>query len=378
MSLDAGPSSETTGDCAGGVINRNQHSTTTQNLVNAKGPPRNEQPTFGAPGHADDQAKRGGEQPRRPTKCGCTCQLNCNCTCTCVHPEHRVCRTTPSCHAKENAGHRVSRNLVLPINGTSNQFGIYNTNVVALHGRVLASCDANQKKYYNYGIGTYISHHNRASSKYWRQKVDNALDLPFAFKFKSIILKAYHWLCETYREGDKVFLFGFSRRTYQVRTLVRMIETIGLIHAGNDQIITFFVLLKPTNVVVTNTEYQRIRNLLSKTQRQINRQGRRNRQKLQEILFQGRSNPLCRCLPLPLTSSAEHIYTFRHALALDEHRVKFLPEYVDRGCSHAAASEIGNLTDVKEVWFAGIHSDIGGGLEENISLNISSVPLLWM
>jgi hypothetical protein len=32
--------------------------------------------------------------------------------------------------------------------------------------------------------------------------------------------------------------------------------------------------------------------------------------------------------PLPLTWTAEHICIFRHALALDERRVKFLPEYV--------------------------------------------------
>jgi hypothetical protein len=69
--------------------------------------------------------------------------------------------------------------------------------------------------------------------------------------------------------------------------------------------------------------------------------------------------------PLPLTLSAEH-------------------------------SETGNLIDIKEVWFAGVHSDMyilchqsrlnpfdgfsrrGGSLEENISLNLSPVPLLWM
>jgi Uncharacterized alpha/beta hydrolase domain (DUF2235) len=33
---------------------------------------------------------------------------------------------------------------------------------------------------------------------------------------------------------------------------------------------------------------------------------------------------------LPLTDTCDHICFFRHALALDERRVKFLPEYLNR------------------------------------------------
>lgn len=47
----------------------------------------------------------------------------------------------------------------------------------------------------------------------------------------------------------------------------------------------------------------------------------------------------------------KHVCAFRHALALDERRIKFLPEYASGG----AALEGEN---VKEVWFAGSHSDM--------------------
>jgi hypothetical protein len=40
--------------------------------------------------------------------------------------------------------------------------------------------DADQNKYYNCGIGTYVPYQNKWSWKYWRQKLDNALDLAFA------------------------------------------------------------------------------------------------------------------------------------------------------------------------------------------------------
>ena len=48
----------------------------------------------------------------------------------------------------------------------------------------------------------------------------------------------------------------------------------------------------------------------------------------------------------------KHVCVFRHALALDECRVKFLPEYVNGGMGPQSDG------DVKEVWFAGVHSDM--------------------
>ena len=57
---------------------------------------------------------------------------------------------------------------------------------------------------------------------------------------------------------------------------------------------------------------------------------------------------------LPLTNSAKHICYFRHALALDERRVKFLPKYI----YDAKNPQWSPLPRVKEVWFAGTHSDM--------------------
>ncbi|KAG9093688.1 hypothetical protein FS749_013958 [Ceratobasidium sp. UAMH 11750] len=76
---------------------------------------------------------------------------------------------------------------------------------------------------------------------------------------------------------------------------------------------------------------------------------------------------------LPLTDSYQHIRHFRHALALDERRVKFLPEHVEYPTD-------GSVDDnhVKEVWFAGTHSDIGGGNTRNIQLNRGTESLVWM
>lgn len=49
-----------------------------------------------------------------------------------------------------------------------------------------------------------------------------------------------------------------------------------------------------------------------------------------------------------------HVCHFRHALALDERRVKFQPEFANGGLGPRE----GDVGDVKEVWFAGSHSDM--------------------
>ena len=64
---------------------------------------------------------------------------------------------------------------------------------------------------------------------------------------------------------------------------------------------------------------------------------------------------------LPGTAEGmEHVCYFRHALALDERRVKFLPEYACGGAgpSQPKLDPKKRFSDTKEVWFAGTHSDV--------------------
>lgn len=69
------------------------------------------------------------------------------------------------------------------------------------------------------------------------------------------------------------------------------------------------------------------------------------------------------------TSGMKHVTFFRHALALDERRVSFRPEYAHEGSSLPAVkkeaeeetknpSKTTSPPHTKEVWFAGTHSDM--------------------
>ena len=60
---------------------------------------------------------------------------------------------------------------------------------------------------------------------------------------------------------------------------------------------------------------------------------------------------------LPETvTGMKHVCSFRHALALDERRVKFLPEYANGGHGPSVKDDGTTEGDIKEVWFAGCHT----------------------
>ncbi len=46
------------------------------------------------------------------------------------------------------------------------------------------------------------------------------------------IVRAYGWLASHYREGDRIYLFGFSRGAFAVRSLAGVIDRVGLVRAG--------------------------------------------------------------------------------------------------------------------------------------------------
>ncbi|KIJ36141.1 hypothetical protein M422DRAFT_121683, partial [Sphaerobolus stellatus SS14] len=255
------------------------------------------------------------------------------------------------------------RNLVVCIDGTSNQFGEKNTNVVALYNQIVKSDE--QLTYYNSGIGTYAKS-SWKSLKYIGQVLDNKIDLAIAWNFERIVKSAYRWLTDNYRENDKIYLFGFSRGAYQVRVLAGMMYRVGLIHKGNEEQIPFAYELYAKHDDTLSLNFKKT------FSREV------------KVEFVGlwdtvSSVGIVRGKSLPQTESADHIRFFRHALALDERRVKFLPEYVSGNKSIGQADGQPRRADgqprqpdkqpdpphIKEVWFPGTHSDI-------------STPLLWM
>src|SRR5215470_18627889 len=75
-------------------------------------------------------------------------------------------------------------------------------------------------------------------------------------------------------------------------------------------------------------------------------------------------------LRLPYTANNPDIQIGRHAIAIDERRAFFRPNLW-------RPTATGGPRDVKQVWFPGVHGDVGGGYPETES-SLSKVPLEWM
>ncbi|KAJ7301375.1 hypothetical protein DFH08DRAFT_103192 [Mycena albidolilacea] len=323
-----------------------------------------------------DRLREGHENvDRNPRQCGCSCPPKCKCACQCPHQCWCISGCAGTCYEPSDTRIKSrSRNLVVSIDGTSNQFGPHNTNVVELHSRIVKDPEDPSKvqlTFYVSGIGTYVPP-SMWSLASWKQSIANKIDLAVAWNFKKHVQDAYQWLADHYKPGDVIFLFGFSRGAYQVRALAGMITTMGLVYSGNQRLIPFaYELYANRHKGRAIDDHKLAAELCTHFKKTFSREVR--------IHFIGAwdtvsSVGVFRGQPLPLTTSADHVCHFRHALALDERRVRFLPEYVRNSLSQD--KELRGT--IKEVWFAGTHSDIGGGNRKNISLDLAGVPLLWM
>jgi uncharacterized protein (DUF2235 family) len=83
--------------------------------------------------------------------------------------------------------------------------------------------------------------------------------------------------------------------------------------------------------------------------------------------------PLANPVGMPHISYNPSIQTGRHAIAIDENRAFFAVQLWHRPdiASGAAAP------DIMQVWFPGVHSDVGGGYPETESA-VSKYPFMWM
>ncbi|KAF4618293.1 hypothetical protein D9613_011524 [Agrocybe pediades] len=311
------------------------------------------------------------------------------------------------CHLDKKNG----RNLVVSIDGTSNKFGAMNTNVIEHHSLLE---DEHQVLYYNSGIGTY-ARPSWTSPKFIGMVLHHKIDLAIAWDFDKTVMDAYRWISDNYESSDLIFLFGFSRGAFQVRVLSAMIKKVGLLRRGNELQIPFAyeLYLDPATDELEPMEPQRSSprgrervTIAERFKRMFSRKGpgvedsaTNDPERLTiaerfkstfsrkdvKVHFVGVWDTVssigivrgAKMLPGTI-DGMEHVCFFRHALALDERRVKFLPEYANGGKRPDEKATSGRIPHTKEVWFAGTHSDIGGGNTINATLNRSRPPLRWM
>lgn len=257
---------------------------------------------------------------------------------------------------QQGDGGRISggRKLVLCLDGTNNEYAATNTNVVKLYAMVDKS-GTDQLAYYQPGIGTFAPPGVWGKTKRW---FVTRLDLAVAWLLEDHVTSAYRYLMRYYQPGDQIFVFGFSRGAYTARALAAMLHKVGLLTSGNEELLPF-----------AWDEFRRLHN--DTTAAGFRATFARD----VRVHFLGLWDTVSSVgwawdpRTLPYTMHNPGVDTVRHAVSLDERRVSFQQNLWGEPPAPGQT--------VQQVWFAGVHSDVGGGYVEMES-GLSKIPLAWM
>lgn len=269
----------------------------------------------------------------------------------------------------------MGKNIVVCCDGTGNQIEKNLSNVLKLF-RVCRKNDE-QRVYYNAGIGTIGS--SDAWARY-RQNTKAVFELATGYGLDADILAPYDFICRNYEKGDEIFLFGFSRGAYTVRALAGFIHLIGLIPVDQLNIAEYALrAYKQASHDGDFTVPWHFSKIAGAGPARIKFLGVWDT--VASVLVPRPDRLIPQLLTLPYTRSNPSVAVFRHAMAIDEKRRMFRLNrweesqlFVNNPFDKKAEPV---SQDIKQVWFAGCHSDIGGGYPEEES-RLAKFPLDWM
>jgi len=237
------------------------------------------------------------------------------------------------------------------------------TNVVKMANALTpASVDGTaQLLYYDTGIGS--------TGKLTTRIFDGAT----GFGISEKILQAYRFIITNYERGDELFLFGFSRGAFTARSLTGLIRNSGVLKTENINLIS-----KAYNIYHSRKAQFQPREVEATLFRKTYAVEETTRIKFIGVwdTVGALGNPLfmksilSRRNQFHDTDLSSRVDNAFHALAVDEKRKNF-----EATLWHQQPHSIGQV--LEQVWFPGVHSDVGGGLPETES-GLSDIALQWM
>lgn len=268
------------------------------------------------------------------------------------------------------------RKLVLCLDGTKNQIGTSRpTNPAKVFEMLDLDHQARQLAYYDPGVGTLPSSTARGKVE---QELSVLGQLAFGFGMKANVSQAYTWLMQRYRPGDKVYVFGFSRGAYTARALVGMLARPGLLRSGSDNLVEYAVKEYASNRGTANEQAARdfADALCWGTPRHPlnpdwpDTMPEQDRIHSVPVAYLGIWDTVEASgvagigeVHWPGTASLWNAARVRHAVSIDERRRPYHEFLVDRRAG------------VEEVWFAGVHSDVGGTF---VDCELATIALKWV
>lgn len=232
------------------------------------------------------------------------------------------------------------------------------TNVLKLARSIAPSGEGlKQHVFYDWGLGSY--HDSLRAGATGRGIHKNVLD-------------GYRYIVQNYAPGDKIYLFGFSRGAYTVRALSGLINNCGIVTRPHAPLIAqaWTMYKDPQAKNHPNGEAARAFR-------------ERHAHPSRAVHFVGVWDTVGALgVPFSLmgllesddefydTKMGSNVSVARHALAIDEQRVDFEPTVWTPRPG----------VNLKQVWFAGVHGDVGGAYppDKKTGIRTSDTPLAWM
>ncbi|MCJ2082975.1 DUF2235 domain-containing protein [Methylobacterium sp. J-090] len=307
----------------------------------------------------------------------------------------------------------IPRRIVIFADGTGNAFTTQESNIWRLF-QAIDQSQPDQIARYIPGVGT---------SGF---RPFAMLDGATGIGVPSNVRKLYRFLCWNWRPGDEIWMFGFSRGAFTVRSLIGLIHHEGLVpaqingtqvtHAEMDRnaeaawrsyrqetapdrtmLPTVRLARKARDLILAAVQRVTGRPAYRTIKDETTKQGRRGSSYYPKrgesevgpngvairflgvfdtveaygVPFEELRLAIDRAVwPLSFRNKrlSENVATACHALSLDEERLSFKPIRFD------APSPDSSQT-IDEVWFAGVHSDVGGGYPDGA---LSYLPLVWI
>jgi hypothetical protein len=284
------------------------------------------------------------------------------------------------------------KSIILFSDGTGNSSAkLFKTNVWRMYEAVDLGPPADDKRpqisYYDDGVGT---------SSF---KPLAALGGAFGWGLKRNVLDIYRYACRNYREGDAIYIFGFSRGAFTARLVAALIASEGLVRSENEAdlerktVAAYRHLRKgflPRRLQWPTKVARRLRDLVTGGWRRPYDSTENFRPKIRFIgvwdtvaAYGGPIVEITRAidnwffpLSMPDYRLHEHVMCARHALAIDDERDAFHPLLWDEVHEESLIADKKVDPDrLQQVWFTGMHADVGGGYPDE---SLSYVSLLWM
>jgi uncharacterized protein (DUF2235 family) len=240
------------------------------------------------------------------------------------------------------------------------------TNVARMHDAV-ADIDkqgVRQKSLYHPGVGVEPSWYERA------------IGGAFGVGLSKNVQECYVWLVDNFTPGDEIFLFGFSRGAFTVRSLAGLIRKCGILRRDQrDMVAAAYDLYRDGGKPPNSPEAAAFRDEHSHpTPTRIKCLGVWDTVGALGMPTTGPVGWYTRNKygfhDVSLNSWVENAF---HALAIDERRKPFEPALWKIKASDVDAR--GENQRIEQVWFAGVHSNVGGGYPD---ARLSELTLEWM